>query len=167
MQQQQEGDAVKRVLAAKREQLAQGLDVLAKAEVPDKPLPHELEMQRKKELLARVRERRARLLVNKGRVEGGDPKKVYVWINQRDERRTYFEGLGYTLCKDPHVKTQWGREDGTHHRGDLILYEIDRDTHEALKLDSQIRAVEQMASSRESFREFAAGSGIKTFSPGG
>jgi hypothetical protein len=106
-------------------------------------------------------------MINKGEVKDGNPNKVYIWVNQKEDRRTFFEGLGYQLCTDPNVKTRWRKEDGTHRRGDLILYEIDRELHEIMQLDSQIRAVEQMASSKDSFLEFATGANVRVFQPGG
>lgn len=120
----------------------------------EKPRPEELELQRKVELLKKVR-----LLKDKARnrleVTGGDPAKVYVWVHNSDTRRQHFETLEYVVCRDPKVSTRWKREDGTHVCGDLILYEIDRELHDALKLESLYRAVEAIEGSQSDFLAFA------------
>lgn len=98
-------------------------------------------LEKKKALLARVRVARDRLRFA-GEVLNGNPNKVYIWVNISDDRQVTYQGMGYTICKDPNIKTRWKKEDGTHRRGDLILYEIDRDLNEAIKLDGEMRAVE-------------------------
>lgn len=117
------------------------------------PSPHELERQRKLDLLAKVRVSRDRLRF-RGAVEDIDPNKVYVWLSNDENTRTRFEGLGYVLCKSPTIKTAWRKEDNTHRRGDLILYEVDKDLYEAIKLDGELRALEGQAA-EELFLNFA------------
>lgn len=135
------------------------------AEAP-KLQPHELEMERKKALLAKVKTIRERLAANRGMVDGMKPNKVYVWVNINDNRQIHFQGLGYEVCRDQEVKSHWKQEDGTHKRGDLILYECDKDLHEAIEYDSQIRAVESIEGAKQEFKETAARAGVPTFIPG-
>lgn len=130
--------------------------------------PHEIELQRKRALLAKVRTMREGWITNKGKIDSKDPKKEYVWVNMHEERRSWYEGMEYIVVKskvettaDGKIKvlagpvTQWVRADGTHRRGDLILYEIDRELKEALEIDGDLRAVEQMESAKEGFKAFA------------
>lgn len=106
--------------------------------------------------LRKVRLLREKLVLTRGEVKGGDPAKQYCWVNLHESRRTYYEGMGWVLCKDPKVQSQWKREDGTHQRGDLILYEISRDMKEVIDLDGELRAVEALQSSKDEFLGFAA-----------
>ena len=118
------------------------------------PLPHEIEMKRRIDLLKRVR-----VLKDKARnrleVQGGDSSKIYVWVHNSEVRRQYFESLDYKVCRDPNVNTRWKREDGTHTCGDLILFEIDKELHEASELESLYRAMEAIEGSQSEFLAFA------------
>jgi hypothetical protein len=129
---------------------------LAAVEQPpsEKPRPEETEIQRKLELLKKVRTLKERARHRLG-IENGDPAKVYVWVHNSDTRRQHFESLEYRVCRDPKVSTRWKREDGTHVCGDLILYEIDKELHDTLKLESLYRAVEAIEGSRSDFLAFA------------
>lgn len=118
------------------------------------------EQARKEELLKKVRVLRETMHVNRAKVTGGKPDKTYIWVGRDDNMRTYFEGLGYAVCRDTSVKTQWKREDGTHARGDLVLYEVDKELYEALKAESELRGLEQLQSSKSGFQDFAAKSGV-------
>lgn len=93
------------------------------------------------ELLSKVRVIRDKLHF-RGAIGGGNSNKVYVWVATDNVTRTTFEGLGYVVCKDPNVTSRWVRQDGTHQRGDLILYEVDKDLYEAIKLEAEMRALE-------------------------
>lgn len=139
--------------------------LLSQLEEKAAPEPHEIELQRKIELLQKVRGIRDRAIMYRGLVQNMDPNKVYVWVNMHESRQTWFQSLGYVLCIDPTVTTQWKKEDGTHRRGDLILYECPRDLYEALKLDSQLRGIEALESSKEIFKSFAEQSNIPLYSP--
>lgn len=110
-------------------------------------------LERKKALLAKVKVARERLLFA-GEVNNPNPNKVYIWVNTSSDRQVTFQGMGYTICKDPNITTRWRQEDGTHRRGDLILYEIDRDLDEAIKLDGEMRAVENQ-DAEQLFLDFA------------
>lgn len=127
---------------------------VAAAVVAEPKQPHEIEMEKKLALLQKVRVNREASR-NMRKVTGGNPAKQYVWINIHEQRQQYFQGLGYVMCKDPSVQTSWKRADSTHQCGDLILYEIDKDLHEAYKLDSALRGVESMEGSQEEFLAFA------------
>ena len=112
------------------------------------------------DLLKRVKILRERAATSQGEVRNGKLDKVYVWVHKSDQRLVYFEGFGYQICRDPSVQTNWRKEDGTHVWGDAILLEIDKDFHEALKLESQARSVEALEGTRESFIAFAQTNGI-------
>lgn len=126
---------------------------------------HEVERDRKIALLRQVRETRANSLQQKGKVRSADstkqlnPTKHYVWVNRNEHRVVFFRGLGYTICSDPAVATDWKLEDGTHAFGDLILMEIDRELHEMIKLDGQLRALEGVEGETV-FAAFAERAGI-------
>lgn len=128
--------------------------------------PHEKEILRKQELLKKVRIIRERLAQNRGMVEGMNPSKAYVWVNISDNRQIEYQSTGYELCRDPNIKSKWKQVDNTHKRGDAILYEIDKDLHEALDLDAQLRAVEAVQGAREGFKATAAQHGVPTYEPG-
>lgn len=134
-------------------------------EVSEGLQPHEIEMERKRALLAKVRVTRDSMLQNMAKIEGGDPNKHYGWVNNSDARITFFQAQGYTICKDPKVKTRFKREDGTHVRGDVILMERPEEEHEAWKYESELRAVEDMENSQASFKTFAARNGVPVEQP--
>lgn len=107
--------------------------------------------------LKHVRVLREKLLMNRGEVRGADPNKAYCWVNVHKARRTFFEGLGWIVCKDEKVQTNWKRkEDGTHVRGDLILYEISKEDKEVIDLEAELSAVEAIQGSKNQFLDFAA-----------
>lgn len=113
--------------------------------------PHEIELDRKRALLARVKVLRESAIFNRGAILKGNPAKEYCWVNVKDDRRIYFEGLGWNLCKDPDVVTNWKQEDGTHKRADLILYEIDKELHEAMEAYNVLRGLEATEGAEEAF----------------
>ena len=136
------------------------------AQAPEKD-PHELEMERKAALLSQVRQRREDTIRMKGRVYPADPNgampagKHFVWVNRNEHRVVSFKSEGYTVVNDGHarIRTDWEREDGTHIYGDLILMEIDKELYDTIKLDDQIRAMENVEG-QAMFETFAKESGI-------
>lgn len=108
------------------------------------------------QLLRKVRMRREHALYHRGRVEKGDPEKHYVWVNIHEHRQIEFQSAGYEIVRDPKVKTQWGKPDGTHQRGDLVLYSINKDMHEAIKLDDELRALEGVEAPKHAFASMLA-----------
>lgn len=121
--------------------------------------------KRKRDLLAKVRMLREGNVMSKGKVIGGKPNMTYVWLNRNETYRIGFEGLGYVLCRDPEVRTSWRREDGTHQRGDLILYEVEKDLYEAIHTEAELRSHEMIASGHELFLSAAERAGVGTFVP--
>lgn len=109
------------------------------------------------ELMAKVKVFRQSIQANPGQVKNGKPDKVYVWASVDPRRRVAFESLGYTTCKDKDIITNslWKREDGTHVRGDLILYEISKDRHDVIQFSEQLDAVERVDGAKETFRQLA------------
>lgn len=134
------------------------------AKLPEKDSA-EIELERKVALLQRARVIRNNARALRGSVENMKPGLVYIWVNIREERQIYFQNLGYEVCKDPDVKSKWKRDDGAHRRGDLILYQMPKDLHEALKLDAEVRAIEDMENSKDSFLSFAERLSIPTYQP--
>ncbi len=119
--------------------------------------PAQIQEAKKKSLLeklAHVKLLREKLLMNRGEVKGR-PDKMYCWVNVNESRRQWFEGLGWELCKDPSVKTEFKREDGTHVRGDLILYQMDKEIYEVINLDNELRGIEGIQGSKDQFLNFA------------
>lgn len=133
---------------------------------PPAKSPHEIEQERKLALIRRVRLTRERGLLARGEVKG-DPSKSYVWVNEDPHQQSTYQALGYKKVVDdpkaPKVKSMWGpRSDGTHKRADVILYEIDKELHEAINMESQLQAIEALEGSRNLFRSFADQKGIPT-----
>jgi len=128
-----------------------GSGIQSKPPVPLEKAPHLLEKERKLALLQKVKSLREGMLFNKGAVREGDPAKEYCWVNVRDDRRVSYEAMGWVLCKDPKVKTQWRQDDGTHKRADLILYEIDKELFEAMQAYNNLRGIEAVEGSEEMF----------------
>lgn len=108
-------------------------------------LPHQKELIRKQELLAKVRAGYHKTDRSKfGAVLEGDPKMHYAWINNRADVRVNFEGVGYEICRDPKVVTRFKREDGTHVRGDLILMQVDKEVYEMLQWQDDYASIEKL-----------------------
>lgn len=127
--------------------------------------PHEIELERKKNLLAQVRATRDSMLTSMAEIRGKRPDTQYSWINRNEARMTWFQGQGYVVVTDPAVTSNWKREDGTHVRGDAILMSRPKDLHEAWKYDAELRAIADMESSRDSFKAFAGRNGIPVDEP--
>lgn len=133
-------------------------------------LPHDIEMERKKALLAKVAQVKVNLLQDKGKVRPADPTKPlnpnikYVWVNKNENRVVSFQGLDYKIVKDPNVLTDWKREDGSHIYGDLILMQVDREWYDGLKLHSQMKAIEGVEGEAV-FAAFAERNGIRAQIP--
>lgn len=133
---------------------------------PEELEPHEKEMARKGALLAKVKTLREKLAFNAGMVEGMDPSKVYVWVHQSDNRQIHYQSLGYELCKDTNVKSSWKQLDNTHKRGDLVLYQIDKDLDEAIHLEAQLRGIEGIEGAKEGFKAVAQRENVPIYEPG-
>ena len=131
----------------------------------------EIERQRRDALIARVRNTRTSLTMNLAKIEGGDSKKDYVWVNKHDDRRAYFEGMQYVICTNPNINTRWRQKDGTIRRGDMILYEVDKDWRQAIRDESAIRALNGITEPRRQFKvaasEMSRESGVSINTLGG
>lgn len=125
--------------------------------------PHETELERKRALLARVRATKASLISQLSQIEGRSPTKHYSWVNRHEARVMTYRTMGYEICRDPNVKTQWRQSDGTHVRGDLVLMEIDQDLYEAWQYESERSAIEAVEAAQDTFREFAGRSGVPVY----
>lgn len=127
--------------------------------------PHELEMQRKMALLAKVKTVRDAILVNRGAIRGLDTME-YRWVNQKDERQLSFQSLGWKKVTDEdEVETQYKQADGTHVRGDLVLYQIDKEFAEALHLYDVLKGTEMIEGHKSAFKTAATRVGAPTFEP--
>jgi hypothetical protein len=127
--------------------------------------PHQEELDRKRRLLAKIKTIRDAVLVNRGEVRG-EETKLYRWVNLKAERQLWFQTVGWTKvgAQDP-VETLYKQDDGTHVRGDLILYQIDKEFGEALHLFDVVRGVEMVEGAKESFEATAEREGVPTFRP--
>lgn len=139
-------------------------------ENPDKELVKALSPEQEKRdrmavLLAQVRMTREHALRNRGRVGNSKANRHYSWVNIDQHRQIEFQSQGYVICKDPDIKTDWRKEDGTHQRGDLILYEIDKELHEALKLDDELRAYEAVAAPKHVLHTQVERAGAAVYEP--
>lgn len=124
--------------------------------------------EKKARLLAKVKVYRESLILDRGAIKQRDPNKQYCWVNQREERRMFFEGMGWEQCTEltaPKVITQYKRPDGTHQRADLVLYQIDLDLYEAICADRELRSIEAIEGASMSFQTTAERLGAPTFKP--
>lgn len=142
--------------------------VLAPAPVVE--TPEEIEARKVREIRERVRQNTFRAMFNYGEVrgKGGGPKpsdKHYAWVNSHPLRITKFQALGYTICKDDRIETDYySPTTGTHQCGDTTLMYCDKDYYEALKLDSAYRAIEGVEG-ESIFHAFAGRVGIPVSNP--
>jgi len=116
------------------------------ASKPSGPAPHEIELARRRDLLRKVQVIREGFM-RRGELVKGDPQKEYCWVNVREERQIFFKQLGRTPDKvdpaHPHVVAQWPpNAEGNIVRGDVILYEIDKELAEAHQIYSVARGLE-------------------------
>ena len=142
---------------------------MSNAATPSKPA-HLIEQERKMELLRRVKGIREGLLLNRGAVLTGDPSKEYCWVNKDQDRRIYFEQMGWELCvvdpNKPSVTTNWKpQQDGTIARGDLILYQIDKDLYEATEAYNVIRGLELTENAGSDFEGMMERMKVPTYKP--
>jgi hypothetical protein len=127
--------------------------------------PAEVELERKRALLAKVRVTREHALANRGTVQGLPDHLSAVWVNMNEHRQIEFQSQGYILCTLPEVKSAWKKQDGSHQRGDLILYIIEKDLREALKVDEELRALEAIAAPKHALQTAAGRLGGVIYEP--
>lgn len=118
-------------------------------------LPHEIELDRKRDLLKRVRLARGRVTSGEIEVTGKKPHMHYSWVNVHPDRVMHFETLGYEVCRDPDVVSRFKQEDNSHRRFDLVLMQCTKEWYEALESEAEIRAIEGIESPKQEFRGFA------------
>ena len=110
--------------------------------------PEEVQRKKEEELRRRVRQARTNVREHLGQIRASDPgvgiprDKHYCWINMHPSRVSHYLALDYEICKDPRITTAYIRDDGTHIYNDSILMCCDMDYYEALKLESQSKAIE-------------------------
>lgn len=109
--------------------------------------------------------RREHALRNRGNVVNPKKNKDYVWVNINDHRQIEYQTLGYELCRDPEIKTAWKKEDGSHQRGDLVLYQIDKEEREAMHLDNELRGFEAISAPKQVFHTMVQREGAKVYEP--
>lgn len=128
--------------------------------------PHVEEIKRKREILAKVRAQRDATLFNRGKVEG-DPDKEYRWVNIHPERQLVFQIQGWRMvtADDVDVVTNYKQADGTHRRGDLVLYCIDKEWAEMIHFDAVVQGIERIEGAKSSFETQAQKDGVPTFRP--
>lgn len=128
--------------------------------------PHEEEQRRKMNLLKRVSVLRDAMNIKRSEVLG-DPDTEYMWVNIREERQLHFQGLGWekVTLDDDVVKTPYRKDDGTHIRGDLILYKMPKELAQAHQEYNTLLGLERIEGHKSAFRTAAAKEGIPTFTP--
>lgn len=129
--------------------------------------PHEEELKRKMELLARVRVGRESRAASRGKVQNPKPGKDYIWVNRSESRQLEYQSMGYELCTDPDIITQenFKQPDNTHHRGDLVLYSIDKELREVLHYDDVTRGLEMLETPAQTFATEAEKEGARFYQP--
>lgn len=105
--------------------------------------------------------------MNLGALLNGDPTKEYIWVRNSSESIAQKQGMGYEIVrqakqvKKPVVRDIWRRDDGSYVRGDLILMCTDKERHRALKLYSELKAVQNLRNSRTPILQKARQAGIR------
>ena len=130
--------------------------------------PLEREKARKIELLQQVRVMREGLKLSQGKVTNGDPAFEYCWVNTRDERQHYFQAMGWQLVTNdngPAVETKWKKTDGTHVRGDVILYQIPKDFFEAMQLLNVLEGQDRAGGIEDAFMAQLQREGVPAYKP--
>ena len=146
-----------------------GSGINSKPPVPLAKPPHEIELERKKALLKKVKTLRESAVINRGGLIVSDPTKQYCWVNIRDDRRVVYESMEWTPCnslKGSKVQTRWQQPDGTHKRADLVLYEIDIELYEAQSMYNQLRGIEGIEGSEKMFMAAMDRENVPVFKPG-
>lgn len=137
--------------------------------VEPKPSPQPLSAsERKAQLLSKVRVYRETQMLSRGRIGGQNPAMVYCWVNQREERRMFFEAMGWELVTndtDPKVTSQYKKPDGTHIRADLILYHIPNDDYEVIIAERELRSIEAIEGVEVEFYRTAERLGAPVYKP--
>lgn len=69
--------------------------------------------------------------------------KEYLWINMKEERRIFFEGMGWQVCQNPNVGSNyWKQDKQAHICADLILYEMPKELHQMIEADNIVRGLD-------------------------
>lgn len=127
--------------------------------------PHKIEAQAREDLLRKARVVRDRLANRGSELSGQNPASAYIWVNVREDRQTYFQALGWEICRDPKVSSPFKQADGSHRRADVILYQMSRDFYEALEADSALRGIEGIEGQQSAFISSINQSGVKEYRP--
>lgn len=127
--------------------------------------PHILEQQRRQALLAKAKVVREKMASRHSAIEGLKPSKQYCWVNLKEDRQVYYQGLGWVVCNDPDLTSPFKQTDGTIRRADTILYEIDMDFYEALCIHNVLKGIEGIESAESAFIDTMGKDRIPTFKP--
>ncbi len=134
------------------------------AAIPTTP-PHITEANKRAALLAKAKVVRERMATRHSDITGLKPSKQYCWVNLKEDRQVYYQGLGWTLCNDLDLKSPFKQPDGTIRRADTILYEIDMDFYEALCMHNILKGIEGIESAETGFVDTLGQQKIPTFKP--
>lgn len=129
------------------------------------PDASQLEFERKAKLLQQVRVMRESQLARLGELQGCKPDTHYQWVNVHPSRVTFYQGRGYTICRDPDVQSLWRMADLTHVRGDSILMQCPKELKEAWDYEAEMRAIEDLENSSATFQNFAERNGVPVNKP--
>ncbi len=128
--------------------------------------PRQVEMQRKRDLLARVRVLREGNLNVSNLLRNQSPDFNYVWVFNHPDRVAHFEGMAAELVKnqDP-VESRFKKDDGTHVRGDTILMRMHKDLADAYNAEREIRADEAISGHKQNMTDWAEMNGVPVMKP--
>ena len=128
--------------------------------------PHLEELDRKRALLEKIRATADAVMLNRGAVEH-PPNIAVCWVNVNNERQLWYQGMDWRKVNaaDTDIHTQYQQPDGTHVRGDLILYCRDAEYDEVYHLSRVLKGIEQIEGHKQAFEIEAQKSGVPTFRP--
>lgn len=123
--------------------------------------PGAASMERKRQLLAKVRMLRDGEKARASMTLKGDPEFSYIWVFNHPDEISKFLGRQAQVVEatDP-VETDFKQKDGRHYRGDTILMRMHRDLVEAWNADRDLRAVEASEGAKAAFDDWGASNGI-------
>jgi hypothetical protein len=117
------------------------------------------------DLLSKVRILREKISTRGADITGQNPNKSYMWVNVKEDRQVFFQAWGWVLTTDEAVKSPYKKEDGSHRRADVVLYEIDREIAEAIQADNQLRGLEGIEGHRNAAIAAFHRQGVREYIP--
>lgn len=123
--------------------------------------------ERIRALKERVKTIRDGTLLMRSAVLNPEPGKRYLWVGVHQDRRTFFEAIGWTVVRNPD-KTRRSYDPALqeHRRGDVVLYQIDEEEADAIEKYNIVRGLEAAGQDVETgFAAAVERHGVKAFRP--